>query len=229
MIDLEVGARHGYRMFRLLADGTLTSYSAPYVWTVGANQASCESSKRHGHGPVPALRCGCGFWLYRDLGRCARMLRHELVGRGYQIHGPFGDFEAQRGAVLAECRAWGRVLEGADGWRSEWAAIDAVLDIGQKLDIETVAEHYEVPIVAEQVDLSVTVSGVLTDRDPEVGADGRIGIRLDSRRLTVSTATRSFIELWKAPLGTALRLSLDPETGEVTRVRSPDTGPTGEH
>ena len=192
MTDLQVGEVRGFRLFRMQAGSVLRSYSATYRWSPGRNEATCLSTERRGHGAIPEIGCGCGFWIYRDLDRCGRMFRTELLAKGSGSHRTFGEFEPRSLAVLGECRGWGRVLEGDDGWRTEYAAVDTILDIGQGVNLSSLAVRYEVPVVAASVDLALRHTGRLTARDhvhrsqrtrglfpgwPEVpGQDGHSGV-----------------------------------------------------
>jgi hypothetical protein len=219
MNDLQVGEVTGYRLFRLDPEGLLASYSAEYAWIPGANEASCLARKRRQHGPVPAMGCGCGFWMYKDLERCARMFRGDLLASREQFHGGFGGFEPNGQAILGRCKAWGRVLEGEDGWRAEFAKVDALLDLGLDADLGRAAEVYAAPVEMVSIDLALSHRGVLTSRDDQADASHRIGIELDgSRRLLVDLDSRAFLQLWKMELGTQVEVRLD-ERGDVAEVR----------
>jgi hypothetical protein len=220
MIDYQVGEIVGFRIFRLEPNATLGSYSAPHVWLLGENVAVCASGRRRRqHGTVPALGCGCGFWMYKDLGRCARMFRLELSSSPRSLSATrFGSFEPEPTAVLGRSRAWGRVLEGDDGWRAEFAAVDELYDIGQGLDLRAAADRYQVPLSTVELDLALTVVGILSERDDSVGADGRVGILVNGKSLQLRTDSRAFFEAWRLPLGTQVRVALDPNSGDVANI-----------
>ncbi len=215
-IDIQVGEVSGFRLFRAAPDGRLESYAVHHAWSPGTNTAACGGRKK-GHGPVPALGCRCGFWMYRDLARCASMFRHELMGNDKP--GRFGSFEPRHRGVLARCDGWGRVLEGDDGWRVEKARINCLLDVGQRVDLRPWAEAYDVLIVSAEIDLSLTCIGRLTALGEDVGREMRTGIRVGRRLLVVRTDSMIFLQLWQLPLGSPVKVVLDPETGDVAGIR----------
>jgi hypothetical protein len=102
----------GYRVFHVFGD-RLQSYSSFYEWTPGKNVAVCRlDGKGLGlqHGPVPAARCGCGFWMYKDLSRAAWMFRDLLLADEDEDNGSsrFGCFGPRAPVViLVESRGWG--------------------------------------------------------------------------------------------------------------------------
>ena len=216
MSDLQVGALRGFRLFRTGLDGSLGSYSADYYWSPGPNEAACHD-KRQRH-DVPATACGCGFWIYNDLRRCALTFRSELLATRDGHNRYFDGFEPRPRAILGQARGWGRVLEGESGWRTQFAAVDALLDIGQAVDLTPMADRYDVPVVAYPLDLSLVRSGILTARDDAANGDNRVGVVLDDVPLWVSMDTPAFFDLWRIQLGTAVEIHLDPRTGDVARV-----------
>jgi len=207
-----INAITGYRTFGVLGD-RLTSYSAGYEWVAGKNEAKCS---RHPRSAVPLRGCGCGFWMYRDLTRAAWMFRDHLFPEADEDPGYFGSFEPTApSAILAEVKGWGRVLEGDDGWRTQLASVHALLDIGQRTDLSSIATTYNVPITLADLDLSLTHTGNLTAKGEDVGIPQHIGIRLDGRRFVVPKATPAFFRLTKIPIGTLLEITLDSTTGMV--------------
>lgn len=124
--DPVVGAIRGYRWWRATADGMLRSaWWGHVVWTPGKNGAECYATRpllfrrrwrRVHEGGVPAAECGCGFYGLHRLprepagGPTSRPWRFDpelWAGPGDQV---FGAVEA-----------WGHVLIGTEGWRSEFA------------------------------------------------------------------------------------------------------------
>lgn len=96
--------------------------------------------------------------------------------------------------------------------------MDALLEIGQAVDLAAIADRYDVPIEAQPLDLSLVRSGILTARDETSTADNRVGISLDDHRLFVSMEASAFFDLWKMQLGTPVEIHLDPRTGDIARV-----------
>jgi hypothetical protein len=208
-----INAITGYRMFNVSGD-RLSSLSARHEWIAGKNKATCSTK---GHGPVPARGCGCGFWMYKDLARAAWMFRDHLMPEDEEADvGPFGSFEPSAPvAILAEVRGWGRVLEGDDGWRTQFASVNAILDIGQEIGLSAISLTYNAPIILADIDLSLTHTGNLTAKGEDVGIPQHIGIRLDSRLLVVPKASPAFFRLARILIGSAVEVTLDPTTGMV--------------
>lgn len=142
--DLQVDPVRGYRMFEVDVDG-LHSIAQPYLWTPGENEALCFASPKvsrgrsawrngpdglervelpdAGHGRIPDPSCGCGFWIYAS----ENVARDRLMHRPTHPHASrYGDFGG-RDVVLAEVDGSGRIIEGEDGWRCEYAQIVALV------------------------------------------------------------------------------------------------------
>jgi hypothetical protein len=156
--------------------------------------------------------------MYNDLRRCGLMFRAELLMTPDAPSGFFDGFTPPPTAILGQARGWGRVLEGGAGWRTQFAAVDALVDIGQALDLGPIADRYDVPVVAHPLDLSLVRSGILTARDAAASADNRVGVSLGDDRLFVSMESPALLDLWRIQLGTAVEVHLDPRTGDVDRV-----------
>ena len=201
MIEPQVGEIVGFRLFLMSEDGVLSSYAAAYGWEPGINEATCPAFKRAGHGPVPAVHCKCGFWMYRDLVSSAWMFRGELAGIWNPLANPFGRFESLQVAVLGQCRGWGRVTVGESGWRTQFAAIDALFDIGNGTDLGVAASRYDVLAVQAELDLSLVRTGRLTRFGDTVDVRGRVEVEIDGSPLLVRNETDVFFELWAVPLG----------------------------
>jgi hypothetical protein len=144
----------GYRVFRSFGCG-LYSYSADYSWVPGPNEAACRHAGRPGHGPIPSLGCSCGFWIYKGAEAAARRFYTLMFPSGPSSWGPFGDFGQHTSdpALFGEVRLWGRVIEGDDGYRAQWAELQALLDIGQDIDLTPWCDAYDVVPLGVSVDL----------------------------------------------------------------------------
>jgi hypothetical protein len=108
-----IGTVEGWRAWNVLREppafGTtpkLESATFKYWWTPRVKaRATCERSPEH----VPGETCTCGFYA-------AKTLPH-LRAMGYQAY----DEEAKRICVVGRLAMWGKVIEGDQGWRAEYA------------------------------------------------------------------------------------------------------------
>ena len=227
-----VGEVRGFRIFWPEDDGSLSSGFVEYTWSPGRNEATCEDERpaarpKTRHGLVPAPGCKCGFWMYKDLERGARMFRVELLGEpeAHPMPTRFGAFDEDVQAVLGEVSGWGRVREGEDGWRVQFARIRALIDISQDMDLSDWAGTYDVPVVRVDVDLAISHAGQLTARGEDVGKPMRMGIRLGDRLFVVPKDSAAFFPLHRIPLGAKVAISLDPSTWEVAEVEVVEGSP----
>lgn len=142
------------------------------------------------HTAIPDPDCMCGFWMYKSA--------EGLLTKGPGMHGgyspfssPYGIYGGRRSAinafggfapaektgfVVVQTKGWGRVVEGADGWRCEKAAITAIVDTGDDF-LQELADYYNVPLVQppEGMDNNPdVVEGTVTDVSPKVmGRSGK--------------------------------------------------------
>ena len=183
---LVVGEVEGWRVCHF--NGTeLTAYNADYVWKPGENVAVCTAThqatkqvlrnKADGsgvelvevmdHTAIPDPNCGCGFWMYKSSE--GLKAKGPQRGGGYLVTYPyrnrtanngFGSFApaGQTGYVVVQVKGWGRVVEGADGYRCEYASITAIVDTGDSF-LGELAEKYKVPLVEQPDNL---------DKNPDV-------------------------------------------------------------
>jgi hypothetical protein len=87
--------------------GSVTHKS--YFWTPRKRaRAECRKDPTH----VPGEGCICGFYSAKTY--------QELVNLGNQYHDYAGD-EAGYFCVVGRLANWGKVIEGSQGWRSEYA------------------------------------------------------------------------------------------------------------
>jgi len=90
-----------------LFSATYDDYWAPHV----AHRALCEyHGDKEGH-HIPDERCTCGFYA-------AKSLKH-LLSMGYATFNYSG--QPNRELVIGKVAMWGKVLEGNQGWRTEYA------------------------------------------------------------------------------------------------------------
>lgn len=160
VIPDEVGVIEGYRVFRPERE-FLRSLNQSYVWEPGTNEALCLSSDKpvkawkngsegrvrvelDQHGRIPSPICNCGFWFYRD---------PETTWKNYGSPPPqtgtsssFYLWPMDVGPrLLGKMRGWGRVIEGDQGWRSEFASLVALLtDEPEKY--EAIIDRYELAV-----------------------------------------------------------------------------------
>lgn len=108
-----IGSVEGWRAWNVdrepPAFGTtprLESATYSYWWTPRVKaRAECPKSPTH----VPGEQCTCGFYA-------AKTLEH-LREMGYHAY----DEESKRVCVVGRLAMWGKVIEGTQGWRSEFA------------------------------------------------------------------------------------------------------------
>jgi hypothetical protein len=84
-----------------LESATYAYYWAPRV------AARAECSKDPGH--VPGEDCSCGFYSAKTLAHLREM--------GYSEYDENGEYVT----VVGEMAQWGKVIEGSQGWRAEYA------------------------------------------------------------------------------------------------------------
>jgi hypothetical protein len=115
-----VGTVEGWRAWRVKLEpprfGTvpkLMSASYNYWWTPRVKaRAECKKCKNPdplAHDHVPGTYCTCGFYSAKTLDHLREMGYH-----GYAENGPYT-------SVVGQLANWGRVIEGSQGWRAEFA------------------------------------------------------------------------------------------------------------
>jgi hypothetical protein len=115
-----IGTVEGWRAWRVKLDppafGTapkLMSASFNYVWTpkvkARAECKRCNDPDPTSDNHVPGTRCSCGFYS-------AKSLKH-LRSMGYHGYQQQSDYTS----VVGQLANWGRVIEGSQGWRAEFA------------------------------------------------------------------------------------------------------------
>lgn len=119
-----------------------------YTWHPGINQAKCIGEREHSEKiKAPASKCMCGFWMkeYQE-----------------QLNPEFRGALSLRGAV----QAWGTCREHTNGWRCEYMQIIAFCvnpDIPMQV-LKEVSEKYDVPLLANEVELQKFVDEYNTDK-----------------------------------------------------------------
>jgi hypothetical protein len=78
------------------------------------------------HGRIPSPSCTCGFWFYKSEAVCRERFA-VVAGTAHSQSNGYGDFGTDGGIVIGKVSAWGRAIEGADGYRSEFAQIAALV------------------------------------------------------------------------------------------------------
>lgn len=141
-----VGEVEGYRAFDVFGNSLWSVGYKPYQWLPGSNQAYCDrvrdvSSKRKvwvndassptllqrqreiesAHGRIPSPHCTCGFWFYKSEANCRDHFPELSESPSTTSFGDFGTDAPF--SVMGRVRAWGRAIEGTDGYRSEYAKI----------------------------------------------------------------------------------------------------------
>jgi hypothetical protein len=116
-----VGTVEGWRVWKVAREvplyGTapkLHSESYDYYWAPRVKaRATCNKHEAHNDADsakrVPNETCTCGFYAAKTL--------DQLRG----MHYPRYDEEGDRISVLGQMALWGKVIEGSQGWRAEFA------------------------------------------------------------------------------------------------------------
>lgn len=115
-----IGTVEGWRAWRVLREpppyGTaprLESASYNYYWAprvkARAECSSCADADPTSPTHVPGAHCTCGFYS-------AKSLDH-LRSMGYHSYDP----ESGMVCVVGQLANWGKVIEGSQGWRAEFA------------------------------------------------------------------------------------------------------------
>lgn len=124
------GALRGYRQWFVEPGVILKAMNFPYHWTRGPNLAICQNQFLHFNEPkhqVPTRSCTCGF---------------------YALHGPA---ELNTGPhvniVNGVIKAYGNVVLGTQGFRAQYAEVEALVARGGGLLLrEALAQVYQVPV-----------------------------------------------------------------------------------
>lgn len=168
----EIGKVEGYRVFNV-QNGTLMPLSERIPWKPGVNEAFCTNTHQMEkevlrntpegviktsvslHGLIPDPDCHCGFWLYPEVKKMKKYLGNQVRPRRRKRgfgRGGYGDFSGDDfiGVVPAKVAGWGRVVEGEDGCRVEFAEVLHLISDNPPDALVRVAERYKVPIVNEE-------------------------------------------------------------------------------
>lgn len=152
----EVGYIEGYRVFKFIYPALeLRSFNDTYLWLKGVNEAYCAVAApkkvlKNGpdgpvlievidHGDIPDPQCGCGFWIYKDIKTLNDKFK-TVLSKGSTVslprtksrntYGDFSDFALDEKNmeifIAGKVRAWGKVIEGKDGYRTEFCEIVGV-------------------------------------------------------------------------------------------------------
>jgi hypothetical protein len=90
----------------------MSSVSHGYEWTPRRKaEAECGMCSQPGQEGVPGVGCSCGFYS-------AKSLKH-LMRMGYHLYHDID--EAKQFKVVGQVACWGKVIEGTQGWRTQYA------------------------------------------------------------------------------------------------------------
>lgn len=96
------------------------------------------------HDLIPDPACGCGFWFLKSVEDVVGMFGRALWGGGDMLYrqGPYNP-------VIGKVKGWGRVILAANGYRSEFAEVLAII-AGEDLESyekhQRIADLYGVPL-----------------------------------------------------------------------------------
>lgn len=231
----EIGKIEGYRVFRAKGGRLWPLSQSDLAWKPGVNEAFCVggyhaevqvlrntpegvvSDTVPTHGLIPDPNCHCGFWLYPNPAKMKKYLRHHLPKgtshtKGHRLSSGYGDFSGEEedfGVVPAKVAGWGRVVEGTDGCRVEFAEVMHLISNNPPDGLVHLAETYHVPIVDDpalaEAEQKTLVRGEIV----------QIGARERSRSSGRWRPRRVYLELKKDQIETLL---VWPESREEKKV-----------
>jgi len=172
--------------------GVLVSNFDGYRWVRGLNQARCSSGHR-----APDPRCRCGIYGYPGIRDAVDHWFGDLLDAGVE------EDEVAVVPIVVECSGFGLMEVGTVGCRVEYARIEALLDVGQGIDLTPWANDYDVIVVRSNLDISPVAEGVV--RSVRV-AEPVIELQLDD----AARATRTFTAPRYSRVGFDLRMTLRP-------------------
>jgi hypothetical protein len=109
----EIGYKIGWRTWKVSPDlpayglpPKIHSVTHPYFW---APRKAMRAECAFGHDEhVPGETCYCGFYSAKTLNHLAGMHYHQYSGSTWLN-------------IVGKVANWGKVIEGTQGWRAEWA------------------------------------------------------------------------------------------------------------
>ena len=183
-IEPVVGEVEAYRAFIVHGTELWSIGVGEHKWTPGPNRARCHVAGKKAtartvwvndpnhpdglvesreklllsHGRIPAISCTCGFWVFKDEWVCRE------------------EFEAPD-LVIGKVRIWGRAVEHRQGYRTEYARLDALVSddperVGPLLDT------YAIPAIHSRTKAE---QGCTTAWITKISgrADGTVDVKLD--------------------------------------------------
>jgi len=157
--DLVVGSFRGYRWWRVGRAGWLESpFFGRNRWDPSSNRAECfilkhgrlwfYSRRRAEHQTgAPVLTCDCGFYGLNDLPVEASRERQRLSPWEVDPRD-----SGLGGMVLGVAEAWGRVLLGTEGWRSQFCRPLALFirpRTSTPIDTGSLQKRYGIPVLRD--------------------------------------------------------------------------------
>ena len=176
--------------------GALVSNFDGYRWVRGLNQAVCTRGHR-----APDPKCSCGLYGYLEVESAVEHWFADLIDAGVDD----GDLVSL--PIVTECRGFGLMEVGSVGVRVEFARIEALLDVGQGIDLTPWADAYDCIIVRSNLDVSPVAEGVVRS----VTITQTVDLQLDD----TAGATRTFTAPRYSRLGWDLR---SVQSGQRLRI-----------
>ena len=194
--DLVVGGFRGYRWWRVGRAGWLESpFFGRSRWDPASNRAECFILKygrmwfysrlraEHQTG-APALSCDCGFYGLNELPTEAPREQQRLSP--WEVDPWDSGFG---GLVLGVAEAWGRVLLGTEGWRSQFCKPLALFvrpKTSASIDTGSLETRYGIPVV-----LRPGRPGIGVGSGPRASRPSRYRLKPVGSRSPSSPRTRS--------------------------------------
>lgn len=173
--------------------GVLMSNFDGYRWTRGLNQARCNRGHR-----APSPKCSCGLYGYLEVSEAVDHWFGDLLDAGIE------EDELAVVPIVLECSGFGLMEVGSVGCRVEYAQIEALLDVGQGIDLSPWADAYDVIVVRSNLDISPVAEG--TVRSVRM-AETTIELQLDD----AARSTRTFTAPRYSRVGFDLRMGVRPQ------------------
>lgn len=205
-----------YRACYGLPSGELVSpHDETWVWQPGLTFATCK----RGHRP-PAANCGCGLYgLMRPedaVDMWTSAIEEEQVARAGKKRAPKWPAHT---VILLEVLGYGRAEVGSEGCRVEAARINAIMDVGQGIDLTPWANRYDVLVVQTDFDLTLVIEGELEEHNVGASSPTRVGVRIAGRVCWVPVNSPAMFALWQLPVGSRVRVLRELEDGVVVAVK----------
>lgn len=127
-----IGVRKAWRLFYVIYPGLLLSYNKYEVYVpLEKAVARCRAHRRNHEEVSPQTNCTCGFWGLKTLGRLNEVIKIQATSAEM---------------VLVKVNMWGKIIEHAHGYRSQFMYPETIYTLGVKG--MSALNSYNIPIEA---------------------------------------------------------------------------------